>query len=84
MKMRIMEIYENVLHFSSKNWSLLELPCIFEGVTANKKKHLDNLDKTFVDFFTFWKSFFLHKWNENWLFSPESEDTSCLTRCQTN
>ena len=44
MKMRIMEAYENVLHFSSKNWSLLELPCIFEGVKANKKKHLDNLD----------------------------------------
>ena len=82
--MRIMKIYENVLHFSSKNWSFLELPCIFKEVNANKKKHLDNLNKTFVDFFAFWKSFFHHKWNENGLFSPESEDTSCLTRFQAN
>ena len=76
-------IYEEILLFSTKNWSFLRLQCIFKQVKTEKKIFRQSWTKHLETFSLFSTISLHHKWNGTILLSPESECMSCLMSCRT-
>ena len=68
--------------FSTKIWSFVKLPYIFNEVQNKLKIIRQSLRKYSYTFSNFITTSLHHKWKWTRLLSPKGEYTSCLANCQ--